>query len=224
MARPHVVLSVATSVDGYIDDASPRRLVLSGADDLDRVDAERAAADAILVGATTIRRDDPRLRVRSPQRVAERVAAGRPAQPLRVTISSRGDLDPGARFFGTGDSAAVVYLPSEVVAPERLTAVATVVGAGAPLDPLRVLADLHDRGVRRLMVEGGTAMHTMFLTAGLADELQLVVAPFFVGDAAAPRFVGPGVFPHGADDRMRLAEVRSLGDVVLVRYLLGAAG
>lgn len=222
MARPRVVLSVATSVDGCIDDTSPRRLILSGPADLDRVDGERAAADAILVGAGTIRGDDPRLLVRSAERVAARVADGRPAQPLKATISSRADLDPAARFFTTGDRPKLVYLPAGVPVPEPLRGVATVVPAGAPLDPGLVLADLHGRGVRRLLVEGGTAMHTLFLTAGLVDELQLAVAPLFVGDAGAPRFVGPGSFPHGAADRMRLVEVSRVDDVVLARYLLGA--
>ena len=59
----------------------------------------------------------------------------------------------------------------------------------------RVSEDLHARGVRRLMVEGGGEVHTQFLTAGLADELQLVVAPLFVGDPSATRFVGDGRFP-----------------------------
>jgi 5-amino-6-(5-phosphoribosylamino)uracil reductase len=223
VARPRVVLSVATSVDGCIDDASPHRLILSGPADLDRVDGERAAADAILVGAGTIRVDDPRLLVRSAERVAARVADGRPAQPLKATISSGGDLDPTARFFTTGDQPKLVYLPEGVPVPDKLRAAATVVAAGAPLDPGLVLADLHERGVRRLLVEGGTAMHTLFLTAGLVDELQLAVAPLFVGDADAPRFVGPGAFPHGATDRMRLVEVSRVDDVVLARYLLGAA-
>jgi 5-amino-6-(5-phosphoribosylamino)uracil reductase len=222
VARPRVVLSVATSVDGYIDDASPHRLVLSGDADLDRVDGERAAADAILVGAGTIRADDPRLLVRSPARVAARVAEGRPAQPVKATISARGDLDPAARFFTAGDQPKLVYLPDGVVAPAAVSGVAEVVAAGDPLDPRRVLADLHGRGVRRLLVEGGTAVHTLFLTAGLVDELQLAVAPVFVGDAAAPRFVGPGAFPHGAGERMRLVEVSRVDDVVLARYLLGA--
>jgi 5-amino-6-(5-phosphoribosylamino)uracil reductase len=108
VARPRVVLSVAASVDGYIDDASADRLILSGDADLDRVDGERAAADAILVGAGTIRRDDPRLLVRDPARVAARVAAGRSPQPLKATVSGRGDLDPAARFFTTGDQPKLV--------------------------------------------------------------------------------------------------------------------
>ncbi|MDT7654318.1 MAG: hypothetical protein QOI36_5724, partial [Pseudonocardiales bacterium] len=202
--------------------ASDERLILSGAADLDRVDAERAGVDAILVGATTIRRDDPRLLVRSPERIAARVAAGRTAHPMKLTISSSGDLDPSARFFTAGQAERIVYVPASSVGPvqARLGSVATVVGAGDPVDPRQILADLGRRGVRRLMVEGGTAVHTLFLTAGLVDELHLVVAPFFVGDADAPRFVAAGAFPHDVRHRMRLAELRMVDDVALLRFLL----
>ena len=63
-------------------------------------------------------------------------------------------------------------------------------------------------------------MHTQFLTADLADELHLVVAPFFVGDSRARRFVSDGRFPWNPDRRATLAEVRQIGDVVLLRYAL----
>jgi 5-amino-6-(5-phosphoribosylamino)uracil reductase len=220
-ARPFVLLSVAMSLDGYIDDGAPAPLLLSDAADLDRVDDVRAGVDAILVGASTVRRDNPRLLVRSPQRRAARAAAGLAPDPAKVTLSATGDLDPGARFFATGASAKIVYVPSSLVVAvqERLGGVATVVGAGEPLDVHALLADLAGRGVRRLMVEGGTGVHTLFLTAGIVDEIHVVVAPFFVGDATAPRFVGPGAFPHDAAHRMRLAEARPIGDVVLLRYL-----
>ena len=70
------------------------------------------------------------------------------------------------------------------------------------------------------MVEGGGIVHTQFLAGDLVDELQLVVAPFFVGDSSAPRFVSDGRFPWNADRRATLAEVRQIGDVVLLRYAL----
>ncbi len=220
-ARPYVLVSAAMSVDGHLDDTSPHRLVLSGAADLDRVDAERAGVDAILVGATTIRRDNPRLLVRSPQRRAARVAAGRTEHPLRVTLTASGDLDPAASFFGPGDP--LVYARSDAAARvrEAVGGRAEVVDAGEPLDPAALLTDLHERGVRRLMVEGGQAVHTLFLTAGLVDEIQLAVAPFFVGDPAAPRFVGAGRFPHDAAHRMRLVQPLPVGDVVVLRYRVG---
>ena len=110
-ARPYTIVSCAVSLDGCLDDASPQRLVLSGPEDLDEVDELRAAADAILVGAGTIRADNPRLLVRDGDRVAAREAEGRPPQPLRVTVTATGDLDPAARFFA-GPGTPLVYAPA----------------------------------------------------------------------------------------------------------------
>ena len=106
-------------------------------------------------------------------------------------------MDASASFFATGDGEKLVYCASPIVpeASERLGCVATVVDGGQPLDLRRISEDLYRRGVQRLMVEGGRSMHTQFLTGDLADELHLVVAPFFVGDSAAPRFVSDGEFP-----------------------------
>jgi len=83
-----------------------------------------------------------------------------------------------------------------------------------------VADDLAERGVRRLMIEGGGQVHTQFLIENLVDELQLVIAPFFVGESRAPRFVGAGRFPWTAARRAELAETRRIGDVVLLRYAL----
>jgi len=220
--RPYVLLSCAMSIDGYIHDATDTRLLLSNDADFDRVDAVRAGCDAILVGAQTIRQDNPRLLVRSAARRDARVGRGLPPSPAKVTLTARGDLDPAAAFFTAGRSDKLVYCasPAVVKARERLAGVATVVDAGDPVHLPGVLADLAARGVGRLMVEGGSGIHTWFLTAGLADEAQLVVAPFFVGDSRAPRFVGNGDFPWHAGRRARLAEVRQIGDVVLLRYAL----
>jgi riboflavin-specific deaminase-like protein len=270
--RPYVLLSCAVSADGYLDDTTPARLVLSSDADLDRVDEVRAGVDAILVGAATIRRDDPRLAVRSPRRRAARTARGLPPSPAKVTLTASGDLDPRARFFTDGEVEKLVYCAAPVagVVRGRLAGAATVVEAGRRPHLPAVLADLAKRRVRRLMVEGGADILRQFLETGLADELQLAVAPFFVGDPAAPRFatglprggtVPPGGSPfpvaapgssgtripgrpeppealaqggavspgagarrNGPGDPMTLAEVRRLGGVVLLRYLLGEGG
>ncbi|MEV0133218.1 dihydrofolate reductase family protein [Dactylosporangium sp. NPDC050688] len=220
--RPYVLLSCAMSIDGYIHDATETRLLLSNDADLDRVDAVRAGCDAILVGAHTIRQDNPRLLVRSPDRRAARTARGLPPSPAKVTLTARGDLDPAAAFFTAGDADKIVYCASPVAEKTcaRLGRVATVVDAGNLVDLGDLLADLAERGIRRLMVEGGSSMHTQFLTAGLADEAQLVVAPFFVGNSRAPRFVGDGDFPWNAGRRAPLADVQQIEDVVLLRYAL----
>ncbi|HEX5562396.1 MAG TPA: dihydrofolate reductase family protein [Nocardioidaceae bacterium] len=222
--RPYTLLSCGMSLDGYLAGASEQRLLLSNPADLDRVDAVRAGCDAILVGAATVRKDNPRLVVRGRARRDGRVARGLPASPTKVTLTAGASLDPCARFFSAGDSDKLVYCVSAAVdrARERLGSVATVIDAGQPLDLRRLSEDLHDRGVRRLMVEGGGTVHTQFLTADLADELHLVVAPFFVGDSRARRFVGDGRFPWHPDRRATLAEVRRIDDVVLLRYALSS--
>ena len=220
--RPYTLLSCCVSLDGYLDDASPQRLVLSPAADLERVDTERSRCDAILVGAETVRRDDPRLLVRSEGCRAARVARGLSPTPLRVTVTGSGDLNAGARIFTEPGSGTVVFAaaPAVPLLERRLAGAATVVDTGPTVDLAWVLDDLHGRGVRRLMVEGGRRVLTQLLAQGLADELQLVVAPVFVGDARAPRFVDDGPFPFTASNRARLAEVRRVGDAALLRYAL----
>ena len=220
--RPYVLLSCSLSLDGYLDSSAPRRLVLSSTEDLDRVDEVRACSDAIMVGAGTVRADDPRLLVRSLTSRAERVERGLPATPTKVTVTGRGDLDRSARFFSTGETEKLVFSTSPAAGRLRRTmdGVATVIDCGPSVSMTRVVEDLHDRGVRRLMVEGGGRVHTQFLTGDLVDELQLVVAPLFVGDSRAPRFVGDGRFPWNEHRRAVLADVRRLGDVVMLRYAL----
>ena len=222
--RPYTLLSCALSIDGYLGSATPRRLELSNDADFDRVDAVRASCDAILVGAATVRHDNPRLLVRSQARRDAREARGMASSPIKVTVTRRAELDPRADFFASGDSEKLVYCTSERVpnALSRLGPVATVLDGGQSVDMRRISEDLADRGVERLMVEGGGTVHTQFLTGNLVDELQLVVAPFFVGDSRAPRFVRDGRFPWNPDRRATLSEVRQIGDVVLLRYALSS--
>jgi len=227
MPHPYVLLSAAVSLDGCLDDTGPGRLLLSGPADFDRVDEVRAESDAILVGAGTLRADNPRLLVNSAERRAARVAAGRPEYPLKVTVSGSGDLDPDANFWSTGGEK-IVYTTDE--GAKRATEVlrglgVDVVSVGPDVDWRAVLTHLHDvRGVRRLMVEGGGRVHTQLLSQGLADELQLALAPLVVGEPDAPRLFGPGDYPGGPRNRLRLVETRPVGDVVLMRYVPTAPG
>ena len=222
MTRPYITLSCAMSLDGYLDSATPQKLAMSNAADFDRVDQLRAESDAIMVGASTVRRDCPRLMVRGDERRLLRLAAGKPSSPIKVTVTASGDLPPESAFFTEGDVEKVVYCPrgSLDLIRGRLSGTATVVGLGAEVTMADVVDDLAERGVKRLMVEGGGKLHTQFLVDDLADELQLAVAPFFVGEARAPRFVEAGPFPWTASRRATLADARRIGDVVMLRYAL----
>ena len=202
------------SIDGYLDRETPCKLTMSNAADFDRVDQLRAESDAIMVGASTVRRDDPHLMVRSEERRLLRLAAGRSCSPIKVTVTATGDLSPQAAFFTDGDVEKLVYCPQ--ASARRIAAQARAARPPSSASARRcrwrdVVRDLGERGVRRLMVEGGGHLHTQFLVDELADELQLVIAPFFVGEPRAPRFVEAGRFPWTASRRARLAETRAIG-------------
>jgi riboflavin-specific deaminase-like protein len=221
--RPYTLLSCCVSIDGYIGSAASR-LLLSNNADFDRVDAVRASCDAILVGAETVRVDNPRLVVRSQTRREDRAARGLPASPMKVTVTRTAELEARSHFFTVGDAEKIVYCESRaaVDACRRLGPAATVVDAGDSVVMRALSTDLAERGVDRLMVEGGGTVHTQFLTEDIVDELQLTVAPVFVGDSQAPRFVRDGIFPWTTARRAELVDVRKLGDVVLLRYALSA--
>jgi 5-amino-6-(5-phosphoribosylamino)uracil reductase len=220
--RPYTLLSCAVSIDGYLDDGSPDRLILSGPEDLDEVDALRATADAILVGAGTVRADNPRLLVRDPARIAAREAAGKPPHPIRVTMTGTGDLDPAARFF-TGPGTPLVYVasPAAAAAAEKFKGQAAVIDAGADLSLSAVLQDLYlERSVATVLIEGGARILRDALAGGVADELRLAIAPFFVGDPAAPRFALPARYPSTSANPMTLTSLRQVGTVAVHHYRL----
>ncbi|MFI3264860.1 MAG: dihydrofolate reductase family protein [Rikenellaceae bacterium] len=183
-----VILSVATSKDGYIDDNSNNRLVLSTPEDWAEVYSLRAQADAIVIGAETLRRDNPRLSLKSDLLRGERVARGLTPEPHKVIISRRGVIDPALRLFGSEFKNIIVF--SEVARPE-LSEVAEVI-VGESISAAFVRCELESRGLHSIFVEGGAQILNMFLREGCADLLRLAVNPLLeVGDATAPRFVLP---------------------------------
>jgi 5-amino-6-(5-phosphoribosylamino)uracil reductase len=223
MTYPYVIISAAMSLDGCIDDAAANRLILSNDADLDQVDALRAECDAILVGAGTVRADNPRLLVRSVERQQQRLANAQSAHPRKVTLTATGNLDRASHFFQAGDCDKLVYCPlglRDRLGSELGSLAATIAVNDGPVQPDLLLRDLHARGVRRLLVEGGSATNTLFLSAGLVDELRLAVAPRFIGEANAPRFVQAAVFPHDLRKPAHLKAVEALGDMAILHYQL----
>src|SRR4051794_1375264 len=180
--RPYILLSCSVSLDGYLGDQTPR-LALSNEADFDRVDEVRASCDAVMVGAGTVRSDNPRLLVRSQARRDERMARGLPPSPKKITVTSRVDLDVRSRFFTTGETEKLVYTPSQRVADARarLGQAATIVDGGARVRMRRLAEDLGGRGVGRPLGGGGGGGPTQVLSGGPLREPPPRRAPVFVG-------------------------------------------
>lgn len=215
--RPYVLLSVAVSIDGRINDTTPGGLPLSNEADFDRVDQVRSECDAILIGAGTLRNDNPRMTIKSAERRAQRVAAGEPEHLTKIVVTASGDIDPTLRWFHTPGSR-LVYTTNASFdeLKQSLLGLAEVVSLGPSIDLTLLLADLSERGIERLMIEGGERTHTEFLGRALVDEIHFVVAPLLVG--SGPRFLGDAQYPWPTSTRMDLAEVIVIDDVVLMKF------
>ena len=201
-------LSIAASSDCCIDDLTPSRLRLSTPEDWDEVLRLRARFDAILVGASTVRNDNPSLRIKDPALQEQRRREGRQPDMARVTITASGRLPADARFFDAGGRAIVVtscdgysHPTAETVHVEEITAQS-------------VVSALERAGIGSLFVEGGAQTARMFMEAGMVDTLRYAVNPQIrVGDAAAPHF-DPTPFVTGIEPIRR-----NLGGMEVAEYV-----
>lgn len=168
-----VMLSAAVTSDGYLDDNGPQRLQVSTPEDMAEVYRLRTHCDAILVGAETLRRDNPALLLRDPEARRRRAERGLRPDLTKVTLTASGRLDPSLRFFTEGDAERYVF--SRFDLPD-LKEVAEVIPSDA-LSAATIVTELEKRGVGRLFVEGGARVLRMFLEEGMADTLRLAVNP-----------------------------------------------
>jgi riboflavin-specific deaminase-like protein len=220
MARPFVLFNAAVSVDGKLAPASRRKVRLGSDQDRARMDLLRAGSDAILIGAGTLRAEDPPLQVRTPAGRRLRKSEGRSGPLLEILLSRTLRIPSSSRFLRDDGIPRIIVAPSAAPARRlaRLRKRLEVWLAGrASVDPAALLRRLGRRGVRRLLVEGGGEVFAIFLEAGLADEIHLTVTPFLIGGRAAPTlFDGEGI--HGDLPRLRLDLCRREGEEVYLRY------
>ncbi|MFA9518134.1 2,5-diamino-6-(ribosylamino)-4(3H)-pyrimidinone 5'-phosphate reductase [Halopenitus sp. H-Gu1] len=206
----HVVVNAAQSVDGKLATRRREQLRISGPEDFDRVDRIRAAADAVLVGVGTVLADDPQLTIDEEDRRVQRLRNGRPGTPARVVVDSTGRTPTDARVLD--DEATTYLLAGETLSEDRReqldSAGAEVILAGGDrrsddgasdddchidrggqVDLVAGLDALSDRGIDRLMIEGGGEVIFSFFEADLVDELSVYVGSLVIGGRDAPTLV-----------------------------------
>ena len=216
----HVVVNAAMSADGKISTREREQVAISGPEDFDRVDELRASCDAVMVGVGTVLADGPSLTVDDPDRRRRREARGDPPNPARVVADSRMRTPADARVL---DDAATTYLlTSGAASPDFVAEIddtgAEVVTAGENrVDLAAGLDALEDRGVDRLMVEGGGELIFSLFRADLVDELSTFVGPSVIGGRNAPTLAdGDGFVEEFAD--LRLDGVERLDESVLLSW------
>jgi diaminohydroxyphosphoribosylaminopyrimidine deaminase/5-amino-6-(5-phosphoribosylamino)uracil reductase len=220
LGRPFVRVKTALSLDGRPALAARTRAELTGEGARAVTMRLRAAADAVLVGTSTVSIDDPALTVRD--------ADGRPAtrQPLRVILCRTEQPSSGARILRDGLGAVVLLLPEEVDPDASLLdAGAEVVTYPIGEGIVGALASLHSRGVVSLLVEAGARMFSALWEQDLADELVLYHAGGVAGEQAPALYMGRSQEDTGTlERRMRAVEAGLAGnDAVTVWRRVSAA-
>ena len=199
-----VIAQLGQSLDGRIATEDGHSHYINGPESLDHLHRLRALVDAVIVGAGTVAHDDPQLTTR-------RVPG---PNPVRVIIDPTLRLDRSLRVFDQAAPTLTVIAEGTVadpaIAPEQLV---RVVPAEGGLPPPLILAALKRRGLRSFLIEGGATTLSAFLTAGVLDRLQVMVAPLILG-SGRPGLQLPRITRVEEGLRPRLS-VHRLGDDVL---------
>lgn len=185
MNRPHIILKLATSLDGRIATASGESRWISGPESRAEVQRMRAQADAVMIGAGTARADDPKLLAQikpPPQR-----------QPLRVVLDTHLSLPLHSKLVASVDEAELLVIGAEGADPSRRAALEAA-GVGVGLTPaaqggvdITIALDmLSDAGVETLLVEGGGVLAANLIAEGTVNRIEWFRAPIILGAEGRP--------------------------------------
>lgn len=213
--RPEVTLKLATSLDGRIATANGASRWITGPQARARGHLMRARHDAIMVGSGTVRTDDPELTCRLPG------LEGR--SPARVVVDSGLRLDAGCRLVATADATPTWVICRADIAEERQAlyrrrGVVVLPVAGEEtgrVDPAAALSVLADRGINRVLIEGGAQIAAAFLRADLVDSIALFRAALAIGGDGRAALDGLGVVDPAAAPRFESVRIERIGSDTL---------
>ena len=224
MHRPHTFINVAMTADGKLDTFERKGSAISSRRDKQRVDELRAGADAVIVGGRTLLDEDPKLTVKSTALREERVRRGLGPNPIKVGIVTSADLQPDSDFLNAGPARIVIFT-TERTSKEQVELlcarnVEVFIHGSERVELSLALDQLYELGARRVMIEGGGTLNFEFLRLGLVDELMIFIAPLIFGGEHAPTLAAGLGLARNEAIALKLENVETHEDGVLLHYKL----
>lgn len=203
------IINCAMSADGKIALKSRRQTKISDEQDKKRVHELRNSVDAILVGVDTVLSDDPKLTVKEKY-------VKNPKHPIRIVLDSDGRTPTDALVLN--GAAKTIIVTNERCG--KTFPNAEVIRCGKKdVDIERLVPELERRGIRKMLVEGGSKVIWSFLRTRIADEVCIFIGSMVIGGESAPTPAGgPGAEDEKGIVHMRLKDAEVLGSGVLVKY------
>ena len=218
--RPFVLINMAMSADGKISNKLKKQIKLSGKEDFERVDRLKNSVDAIMVGIGTIISDNPSLTIKSDELKRERRDEGLMENPIRIVIDGRCRIPLNSDVLkkGEGERIIATSMSADDEKIKILSRYADVIKAGIDkVDLVELMKILYNRGIRRIMVEGGGELAWGLINANLVDELYYFISPTINGGRDSPTPVdGDGFvseFP-----KLRLIEFDEIDGGLLIHW------
>ena len=212
MNRPYVIINCAMSADGKIASPSGRQLRISNEEDIKRMYNLRNSCDAVLVGVNTILSDNPKLTVN--EKYVEK-----PRNPIRVILDTHCRTKPDA--LAVNDQAKTIIITNgecDKNYSENVEVVQCPTDSEGLIDLGQTLQILHNRGVEKLMVEGGSTIIWNFLKHGFVDDLFIFIGPIIVGGKYTPSVADGEGIDEGTPIHLKLVEFQKIGEGLLVHY------
>jgi riboflavin-specific deaminase-like protein len=221
LKRPFVFATFAMTVDGKVTTKNLAPVNFTSREDKLHLFRQRALADAVLLGHTSLKRDNVRLGL--PAELQEgRIKRGQSRCPLRVIVSNKGNIDARLKIFQSDVSPIIIFSTKRMPKKNQRTlkTKATLRLTDSPdVDLAAMLETLRSEyNVRRLACEGGPTLFRSMLQQGLVDQLNLTVAPYMFGGAKAPTLTGLGKDLLRASVSCSLINMRTIGEECFLTY------
>jgi riboflavin-specific deaminase-like protein len=220
-SRPFVIATFAITADGKVTTKNFGPVDFTSREDKLHLFRQRALADAVLLGHTSLERDNVRLGV--PAELQDlRIKRGQSRSPLRVIVSNKGRIDDRLKIFQSDVSPIIIFstkrMPPKNQEALRKTAILHLTGA-EEVDLVAMLKTLRNQyKVRTLACEGGPTLFRALLEQELVDQLNLTIAPYMFGGGEAPTLTGVSKEFLPASVHCSLIEMRTVGDECFLTY------